>query len=51
MASVRIKPEDLSKTIKKVLDTYEESVTEKVKRSVKEAADLAVPITIFDSHI
>lgn len=42
MAGARIKPEDLSKTIKKTLDTYEESVTEKVKRSVKQAADLAV---------
>lgn len=42
MSKIRIKPDQLEKTIKETLDEYQETVTDKVRKSVKEAADSAV---------
>jgi hypothetical protein len=40
--SVRIKPDQLSKVVSETLDDYKESLSEKVKKSVKDAAIEAV---------
>lgn len=42
MGGIGIRPDQLADTIKKELDDLEENTIDKVKRSVQEAADMAV---------
>lgn len=42
MSTIRIKPDELTKTIMDDLDEYRDSLTDKVKKSVQEAATEAV---------